>query len=142
MDELQALYEVLQAHLGDASLWTGAYPLGVVPAQARRPYLQYFWAGGGNELAATNRQNVRLVLSIKGVSETLAEALAMKAAVADLLIDSGSQDVNPRLPTHAAWVVTTVTQDRIIYLEEQFEGAQWIYHAGNQYEFVMERRTS
>ena len=141
MDELQALYEILQAHLGGASpVWTQVAPVEVVPADAVKPYLHFFWAGGGNEQGVPVRTNARITLSVKGVALTLAEALAMKDAAADLLRNSGSQDVNPRLPAHAAWEVLNVTQDRVIYLEESFQGGQRIYHAGNQYEFVMERK--
>jgi len=33
-----------------------------------------------------------------------------------------------------------VTEDRAIWIEEKFEGARSIYHAGYQYDWLMERR--
>lgn len=141
MDEIQALFEVWKAHLRGASpLWgQQVYPNGMAPADAVRPYVLMFWAGGGYVPVTQNRRTVRLTISVKGVADEMAAALAMKAALGDLLMDSGVYDTNPSLPAHADWLIKTVTQDRIIYLEEAFQGAQWIYHAGNQYVVEMER---
>lgn len=144
-EELEALNMILYSHLNRASaLWDErVYPTGRAPAGIDKPYLLFFWAGGGNDLVAGvgTRRNARLTLSIKGVALELAEALAIKAAVESLIDQSGTQDRNPQLPEHPEWIVTTATMDRAIYIEEAFEGAQWIYHAGNQYVFTMERRS-
>lgn len=142
VDHVQAAKEVVFALLSGAEnpIWTAVQGLEVPSTKAVRPYVHYFWAGGGNARAAVNRRNARLVLAIKGVADSERTALAMKAALVDLLEDSGSQDVNPRLPAHPDWHITTVSMDRDIYLEEQFEGTQRIYHAGNQYVFMMEAK--
>lgn len=141
VDELQALFEVLNTHLRGANpLWgDNVTSEQVAAAELTKPFLQYFWAGGGNELISTNRRNVRLTITVKAVAHTMLEALAMKAAVGDLLESSGSQDTAPQLPPHSDWTILTVTQDRVISLDEKFEGGKSIYHRGNQYEFLMER---
>ena len=141
MDELQALFEVWKEYLrGAHPLWgQQVHPNTLAPAGVTRPYVLMFWAGGGYVPVTQNRRTVQITISVKAVADKMPDALAMKAALGDLLMDSGSQDRDPRLPSNTDWLIKTVTQDRVIYLEEPFEGTKWIYHAGNQWVVTMER---
>jgi len=140
-DELQAAFEVLYSHLNGANALWGQNVTSeqVASAKLEKPCVQFFLAGGGNELVSPNLRNARLTLSVKGIAYDMATARAIKAALGDLLEAGGTQDVAPKLPAHADWEITTVTMDRIISLDEKFEGAQSIYHRGNQYVLTMER---
>lgn len=141
VDELTALFQVLYTHLRGANVLWGdnVTSESVAAAEIDKPFLQFFWAGGGNDLVSANRRNVQLTITVKAVANNMEQAQAMKAAVGDLLESSGSQDTSPQLPPHSDWTITTVTQDRIIYMDEMFEGALPIYHRGNQYVVTMER---
>lgn len=135
-----ALYQILRAHLAaNDGLWqTRAHPLEVIPAKVSRPYVVYFVvAGGDGQEIRTER--ARLVVSVKCVGDTLGDSLAGAERIRAYLDNSGTQDTNPRLPSLTSWAVTTVSIDRVISLVERFEGAQPIYHNGNQFVFTMER---
>jgi hypothetical protein len=138
----EALNQVLIAHLRNASpLWgVKVQPLEIASSNLEKPYVVFFPASNGRFLGNANKKRAQIVMSIKGVAKDMASALAIQEAITGLLDDSGSQDISPRLPYHAGWVVTTVTEDRAIWLQEQFAGAENIYHAGHQYQVNMERR--
>lgn len=138
----QALYEVTYAHFNNASpLWgTRVQPLEIASATIVRPYLTFFTASNMRRMSTPTRKSADLVLSVKGVSDTFADALTMQQLITEMLDDSGDQDIDPRLPYNAGWRVLTVTEDREIWLQEKFAGAKDIYHAGHQYRIVMERR--
>lgn len=138
----QALYEVMYSHLNNASaLWgTRVQPLMAANAQLARPFVVYFEASNQRRLSAPTKKMAEILLSVKGISDSMANAMAISDAITTLLDDSGAQDVNPRLPYHAGWQILTVTEGRSIWVEEKFAGAADIYHAGHQYLFVMERR--
>lgn len=138
----QAAYELLIAHLrGGSPLWDQRVePLTVATTTLEKPFVQFFTAANMRQLSTPSRRSAEMTISVKGVANTLAEAEAISEAITLLLDNSGVQDVDPRLPTHAEWDVLTVTEDRAIEIEEKFSGAESIYHAGHQYQFKMERR--
>lgn len=138
----EALNQVLIGHLRDASpLWgVRVQPLEVASASLVKPYVVFFMVSGGRFMGNANKKRAAMVISVKGVAKDMATAMAIQEAITGLLDDSGSQDIDPRLPYHAGWVITTVTEDRVIWLQEQFAGAENIYHAGHQYQVNMERR--
>lgn len=142
MNAQAAAYQVFFQHLRNASaIWgTRVQPLTTVSATLTRPYVVFFMASGGRNNSVPSRQNARLVLSVKAVAETMQTALDGAEAISAALANSGSQDTNPRLPTHDGWTITTVTEDRAIWIEEKFEGALSIYHAGAQYIVTMEAK--
>lgn len=143
---LRALYLVLSSHLNAAAspvnLWGNrAKPLEEVEAGLEKPYSCFFWAGGGEErIAAPSTEEERLILTVKGVALDMKDALTMQQQITGLLRNSGSQDVDPRLPSNDDFDILTVTRDRVVWLVEKFEGAVDIYHAGHLYEFLMERK--
>lgn len=137
----QALYEVLFNHLRGVEPWgERVEPLQIASARLSKPYCVFFLAVGARLLVTPPRRSARLTLSVKLVALSMAAALSGQEAITERLHNSGSQDVAGRLPGHADWHVLTVTEGRAIWLEEKFEGAQSIYHAGHQYEFLMEAK--
>lgn len=141
MDPLAALYEVLYAHLRNGGIWgENLEPRALATARLPKPYLLFFWAGGGRDESVPVRDRARFTLTIKGVHTHMADALGMSDSLTRLLHNSGSQDVDPRLPDHPDWHITAVTEGRQVWIEEMFEGASAIYHAGHQYDFRMERK--
>lgn len=138
----QAVYEVLFQYLNGASpLWgQRVQPLSTASSDLDKPYLVFFLASNINEDATPSRDNQRFVISVKGVAAELNEAMAMQAAMSALLRNSGRQDINPRLPIHADWDILTVTQDRVIWIQEKPQTGNDIYHAGYQYEIFVEAK--
>lgn len=142
MNAQAAAYQVFHQQLRNASpIWgTRVQPLTTAGATLARPYVVFFLAAGGRNNSVPSRHNARLVVSVKIVAETMQTALDGAEAISMALANSGSQDINPRLPTHEGWQITTVTEDRTIWIEEKFEGALSIYHAGAQYIVTMEAK--
>jgi hypothetical protein len=138
----EALDEVIISRLRNASpLWgVRVQPIEYVSSTLARPYVCFFQSSGGRDLVNPHRKNAAFTKSIKGVADDKATALAMQQAISELMDDSGRQDINSGLPVHAQWDITTVTEDREIWLDELFSGATHIYHAGHQYMFTMERK--
>lgn len=138
----EALQTVLIGRLRSASaLWgTRVQPVDVVSSSLTRPYVQFFVASNVQPASNPYHKKAEIVMSIKGVAEDMASALAIQEAITQLLDDSGDQDINGRLPYHAGWRVTTVGTDRAIWLQEYPAAGGTLYHAGHQYQFRMERR--
>jgi hypothetical protein len=111
-------------------------------ADLEKPCLIFFRASGGREHSVPSRDSARFSLTAKVVTETMQQAVDGQAAISTALHNAGSQDIDPRLPLHEEWNVLTVTEDREVWIEEAFEQAARIYHAGYQYDILMERRTS
>jgi len=138
----QAVNEVLFSYLNGAStIWgTRVQPLSEAGSTLVRPYVVFFNAAGGRALSVPSRDHARFTISVKCVALGMAAALGAQEVISGLLHNSGRQDIDPRLPIHADWDVLTVTEGREIWIEDKFEGAQRIYHAGHQYEILMERK--
>lgn len=136
-----ALYQVIYAHLNGESIWDNrVQPLMMASAGLTKPCLIFFGASGGRENSVPGRDSARFSLTVKVVADDMQQAIDGQAAISTLLHNAGSQDVNPRLPSQAEWAVLTVTEDREVWTEEAFEKAKRIYHAGYQYDILMERR--
>lgn len=134
--DIEALYDVLHIALG--ALCEGrAYPL-VAPAKAT-PYIVYSFTAGGETLRRP-RENSTLILTIKCVSNDLAEALAGARQIRDLLRDAGDQETTT-LPTDTEWRITTISKGPLIHYAEEWQSGEIFYHAGHDYTFTMERRT-
>jgi hypothetical protein len=138
----QAVNEVLIGYLRNASaLWgVRAYPVEIAPSGVQRPYVVFFPASNMAPASNPHHKKAELAMSIKGVTLDMANALGIQEVLTTLLDDSGDQDINPRLPTHAGWRITTVSIDRAIWLQELDTVGTMIYHAGHQYQVRMERR--
>lgn len=148
MEALQACHQILYQHLNGQGAWDmRLYPVESAPPSAEYPYLTWFWSGGGNELQATGSQIARLQMSVKGVagdqdgiSDPMGLALGMQSEISEALRNAGVQDVGGMsLPSHARWMVLTVTQGRMIWMRVQLDDKRWSYHAGHVYEILLER---
>lgn len=138
----RAINEVLFNHLrGASAIWDERVePLSEASSKLTRPYVVFFNAAGGRLLSVPSRDHANFTISVKCVTLGMAAALDGQEVLTELLHNSGRQDIEPKLPTHADWDVLTVTEGREIFVEDKFEGAQRIYHAGHQYEVLMERK--
>jgi len=133
-----ALYLILSAHLtGYSPIWGDRVePLMMASAGLTKPCLMFFAASAGRENSVPGRDSARFTLTAKVVAETMQTAMDGQAELSNALHNAGEQDVNPRLPSHDEWHILTVTEGR----EEAFQQTARIYHAGHQYDILMERR--
>ncbi|GIL09275.1 MAG: hypothetical protein BroJett033_7860 [Chloroflexota bacterium] len=115
-------------------------PLAVASSGLAKPYAVFFAVSSGRAPSVPVRDLARHTVSVKAVALDLATALGAQEAISGLLHNAGEQDVNPRLAAHPEWHVLTVTEGRAILIEEKFDGGLSIYHAGHQYDWLMERR--
>lgn len=145
----QAINEVLIARLKGANpLWgERVQPLTVASAQLaagengdRQSYVVFFPADNRRAKTNPSRRIHELMMSVKGVAGEMADALAISDAITALLHDCGELDATPALVTHPTWRVKTVTEGRQIYIEEPITAVGSVFHAGHQYEIVMEER--
>lgn len=138
----EAAYQILRSRLVNASpLWgVRVQPVEIASSGLARPYVQFFAASNMAPASNPYHKKAEIAMSIKGVAEDMATALAIQEALTQLMDDSGDQDINPRLPYNANWRVTTVTIDRAIWLQELDMVGEMVYHAGHQYQVRMERR--
>jgi len=149
MEAQAALQKTLYAYLvgTGAQLWGNrVMPTEIAASGAVYPYVSYFLVSGGREYQTQSR-TARLTMTVKGVcgqsdgiSDPYAVALAMQGILADLLTDTGEQDINPIFPTQADWAFLTIGQGRTVYQAVQISDSQWSYHAGHQYEFLMSKK--
>lgn len=137
MTALAALQIMLFNRLRGTDEWGDRVFADMATAGTVRPYCIFFWAGGGDELIRQGVQNARLVMTVKCVADTQGAAFGGAARIEALLRSQGSQE-EAGIPATSGWVVTTVTQDRVVHLVEAWEGAERIYHDGHQYIFRME----
>jgi len=139
---VETLNLIIAAHLRNASPVWGerVRSVSTVEASLVRPYVHFFIASELNEKILVRKRHTRIALSVKGVAENLGEALQMQGLLADLLDDSGQNDINARLPAHPDWAVLSVTQGRAIILDDFFKNAVMIYHRGHQFEILMEEK--
>lgn len=138
----EAAYQILRSRLVNASpLWgVRVQPVEIASSGLARPYVQFFAASNMAPASNPYHKKAEIAMSIKGVAEDMATALAIQEALTQLMDDSGDQDINPRLPYNGDWRVTTVTIDRAIWLQELDMVGEMVYHAGHQYQVRMERR--
>lgn len=135
-----AAYQILRATLrGDAAgLWEEVYAERAIPGGAR-PYVVMIASGGSREQWRTDRENARLLYTVKVVANRLAEALDGQGRLYTLLDGQGDQE-GGGLATIAGWGVLTVTAETPVNLVEAFEGTDEIYHGGYQFALEMESK--
>lgn len=134
------LYEIVQNALNGRSVWGERVHAGLAPAGEPRPYAIYNYVAGGDEGNRGRLATARIVMSVKCVAANRTDAFAGAAAITALLDDQGEQEL-AGLPSHPDWHVSTVTQDRVVQLDEMYAGAESIYHQGHQYVFKMEAKS-
>lgn len=137
---LAALFKTLRTHLINQGDWQSRLgPLEVLQNQVSIPYCAYYVNAQTRVLSVPRRNHQRIVVGVRAAANTLAAALAMQEQISELLHNSGSQDVDPRLPSHAEWHILTVTEERALnLLPVRVEGSIETYHAGYLYGVMME----
>lgn len=134
---LQALYRAIYARLSrPGALWGSRVYADLASANAQRPYVVFFWAGGG-EANTRRHADAELLLTVKIISERQAEAFQGVGRLAELLNDAGVYDSADPLDGGPDWVICTMTQERAVHLVELVDGAR-VYHEGFQLRVVME----
>ena len=135
---LSAAYKAIRRRLTESSeLWGVKVHPDLAPANVGRPYVVFFWSGGG-ELNARRIQDAELLLTVKCVANTLDEAFRGAGRVSALLNDADLAD--DLLEPGDEWVILHTNQERAIHLVENIDGIQ-IYHSGSVFRFRMERIT-
>jgi hypothetical protein len=140
LSALDALYQTLFAHLSGTPPCADRWYPDAVPARPgqERPYGVWIWTGGGED-NRRHRQDAIITLIVKCVATKMDEAMRGAQEISAKLNDHGAQDKHDDYPPNPEWVITTTTQQEIVYLVEAWEGAERLYHSGHQFEFVMER---
>ncbi|TXH45977.1 MAG: hypothetical protein E6Q97_30545 [Desulfurellales bacterium] len=109
------------------------------PAGVQRPYMIFQWQGGG-ELNRNVVQDANIVLLVKAVANSLAEALMLSGQLSELLNDAGYFDnANSFLDGGADWWIKTTTQEGIVEIDELVDGEP-VYHEGFFLRVQMERK--
>jgi hypothetical protein len=137
-----ALFRALRSQLmASGQLWGARVYANLAPAGKKTyPYVIYSHVAGG-ERNRIKARDAELVLLVKVISDSLAEALSAAAQVEALLNDQGNQDAasHPLVPgSSSEWSVLTATAEVAVIYQEMFANAQPVYHVGSQYRFVME----
>lgn len=148
VDYVQAIFEIVYQHLTNANpLWNDRVrPVEMVDAELAKPYIAFFYVSEIPESSHPSREIYTVTLTIKGVAggegeqDALGTALAIRRAISELFKDSGATDYNPRLPTHSQWAIQNVTQGRPVWIPEQVADSLPVYHAGYQFDFLIERK--
>lgn len=109
------------------------------PANPVRPYALYFINSGG-ENNRVREADAAFGVTIKCVADTMAQSMQGAARLAELLNDCGTQDIgDDPLDAGLDWVITTITQGRLVHLVEDFGNVEPVYHDGHVFDFVMGR---
>jgi hypothetical protein len=137
---LAAAYRAIQTRLTantNNPVWNErAYP-DLAPASAARPFAVFFWSGGG-EANRRRVQDADLLITIKVVADSLAEAFAGAERLSALLNDADAGSALA-LDGGASWDIVSVTQERAVHLVEMVD-AQQVYHAGAVFRVRMEAK--
>jgi hypothetical protein len=137
MNALESLLIAVKNTLS-GDIWGDRVYSDSAPATAEKPYVVYFWSGGGEANETTFAQDARLLLSVKCVADTMQESMTGANRISALLNDQGLQDVGNTITGDNEWAILTITQGGVLHLKEMFEGAMPIYHDGYQFDVSME----
>lgn len=135
MQAIQALTQQLNTVL--AGLYP-VYPI-IAPANADMPFITHSIQTGGEDNRRGDRQDASFTVLVKCLASTSTEAFAGVQWISDRLNDRGTQDrLNWLGAMPAGWTITTCTQGEAVMLTELYQNTAWIYHAGYQFNIVME----
>jgi len=122
--------------LNYSPLWAGRVHLDEAPQGTAYPYLILSFVGGG----AANRSRVpdaELVIRVKAIGASFAEANACALQVSRALDDAGYYDLNSAIGVVGGWLIATVTEEETFTLPENTPDGKLIYHVGAAYRVVM-----
>lgn len=107
-----------------------------------RPYVRYGYQGGG-EANQMIKPDANIVVTVRAVAETQAQAFALCGRLSDLLNDMGEQDRRPEgvaaLNGGPDWHIRTTTQEGVVHLSELVDSTP-VYHEGFFLRLIMEAR--
>lgn len=138
MSAVGAAYAAIRARLaGGSELWGTRVYADLAPDNAKRPFVMYTFMGGGERNRLVGVADASLVVAVRVVADTLAQAFDGSARLAELLDDAGLFDgVADMQPT--GWYITTSSVEQHIHLMELVDGVR-VYHAGFQLRLTMEK---
>ncbi|KKM27471.1 hypothetical protein LCGC14_1574410 [marine sediment metagenome] len=136
-DPLDMLFESMRTYLSAATgVWEGRVYVDRAPAKKVRPYIVFFMASDTdlNEIVGVDPM---IVLSVKCVAETRQAAFLGSAQITALLNDKGQQQVAAGSGPIGDddWEISTISEDRGIYIPDRLGETGTVYHRGHQYEF-------
>lgn len=126
---------IFQRLTAGGEIWGQRVYPDVVPAGTVRPYVVFFWAGGG-EVNDRWRPDANLVYGVKCVSTVKTEARTGAARIETLLNDA---ERHTPLAEGADWAILHATREGAIELVEMVDGNP-LYHSGNRYRFQLEAK--
>lgn len=133
---LAAIYRAVRQRLtASAELWGQQVYPDQAPGGVERPYVVYFWSGGG-ELNAIVGQDAEIVLTVKVVADSLAQAFTGAGRISALLNDADGASASP-LNGGTDWTIIHVQQEQVVHLVETVNTTQ-IYHEGARFRFYAE----
>jgi hypothetical protein len=136
---LAAAYRAVRSALVvPGAVWGTRVYRSTAPEGVTRPYVVYFWSGGGE----TNRvlaQDATLVVTVKVVAESYAEAATGAAQIAERLNDQGRYRA-ATLDGGTDWHVLGCSQEELFEFDELFGGQVTLYHQGARFRLVMEAK--
>ena len=134
---LAALYRAVRTRaIATSEMWGNQAFADIAPAKTARPYVVFNWAGGG-EVNGRVAQDAEIVIAIKAVAESMADALTMAGRISALFNDADANGSN-EMDGGADWVIVNSQQEGIVHLVESVDGRQ-IYHEGHRFRFYMNR---
>lgn len=129
----KAVYDRLTADPGE--VWGDrVFPDRAVDGTAK-PLVIFWWLGGG-ELNSVVRPDAEIVLGVKVVAPTQAQAFALAGRLSALLNDA-DRGSDQALDGGDAWLILHTMQEGAIHLVEDVDGS-WIYHDGFRLRVRME----
>ena len=133
-----AAYQAIVARCGGlAETWGGRVYAYRAPSNTPRPYVVFFWSGGGERNDILDKRDGDLLLTVKAVADTLPAAMAAAGRLAELLDDAGRFDTDTPLNGGDDWHIQTSTVEGAIDMSEMVDGVP-VYHQGFQLRLIME----
>lgn len=136
-DPLDMLLRAIETYLSSSDgVWEGRAYIDRAPAKKVRPYIVFFMASDIdlNEIVSVDPM---IVLSVKVVAETRQAAFLGSAQITALLGDKGEQEATAGNGPIGGddWEISTISEDRGIYIPDRLGETGTVYHRGHQYEF-------
>lgn len=136
---LAAAYRAVRSALtAPGAVWGTRVYRQQAPEGVTRPYVVYFWSGGG-ETNRVKAPDATLVLTVKVVAESYAEAASGAAQIAERLNDQGRYWTGA-LDGGPDWHVLSCSQEELFEFDEIFAGQVTLYHQGARYRLTMEAK--
>lgn len=126
---LAALYKAVITRLKEAPAldWGDRVYPDRAPSGTPKPLVVVWWLGGG-EINQSIVPDAEIVLGVKVVAATQAQAFAL-AAEASARLNDADRSSSKALNAGSDWIVQHTKQEGVVHLVEDVDGS-WIYHEG------------